>query len=60
MVATPDRMSFGNAVEAGVVPVWQGPAYEAFRARLDSDDPPDICRSCAVYNHPFRWLTRRR
>jgi MoaA/NifB/PqqE/SkfB family radical SAM enzyme len=53
MVATPDRMSFGNAVEAGVVPVWQGAAYEAFRARLDSDDPPDICRSCAVYNHTF-------
>jgi hypothetical protein len=53
MVATPDRVNFGNAAEAGVIPVWEGAAYEAFRARLDSDAPPDICRSCAVYNHTF-------
>ena len=53
MVATPDRVNFGNAAELGVIPVWEGAAYEEFRARLDSDEPPDICRSCAVYNHTF-------
>jgi MoaA/NifB/PqqE/SkfB family radical SAM enzyme len=53
MVATPDRINFGDAAEAGVVPIWEGAAYEAFRARLDSDDPPEICRSCAVYNRTF-------
>jgi MoaA/NifB/PqqE/SkfB family radical SAM enzyme len=53
MVATPDRVNFGNAARDGVVPIWDGPAYQAFRDRLDSDDPPDICRSCAVYNHTF-------
>jgi radical SAM protein with 4Fe4S-binding SPASM domain len=53
MVATPDRINFGNAAEAGVIPIWEGAEYEAFRARLDSDDPPEICRSCAVYNRTF-------
>lgn len=53
MVATPDRASLGNAAQDGVLQVWAGREYEAFRARLDSDDPPDICRSCAVYNHTF-------
>jgi radical SAM protein with 4Fe4S-binding SPASM domain len=53
MVATPDRINFGNAAEAGVVPIWESAEYEAFRARLDSDEPPEICRSCAVYNRTF-------
>ncbi len=53
MVATPDRVNFGNVATDGVIQVWDGDAYQAFRDRLDSDDPPDICRSCAVYNHTF-------
>jgi MoaA/NifB/PqqE/SkfB family radical SAM enzyme len=53
MVATPDRINFGNAATDGVVPIWEGPAYRAFRDRLDSDDPPNICRSCAVHNRTF-------
>ena len=53
MVATPDRINFGNAATDGVIPIWEGSAYQAFRDRLDSDDPPDICRSCAVYNRTF-------
>jgi MoaA/NifB/PqqE/SkfB family radical SAM enzyme len=53
MVATPDRVNFGNAAEKGVIPIWEGSAYQLFRDRLDSDTPPDICRSCAVYNHTF-------
>lgn len=53
MVATPDRANFGNMAKAGVVKVWDSDEYNAFRERLASDDPPDICRGCAVYNGNF-------
>jgi len=53
MVATPDRASLGNVVREGVEAVWNGAAYEDFRARLGSDDPPEICKSCSVYAHVF-------
>ncbi len=53
MIATPDRGNFGSVAESGVEAVWNGPAYEDFRRRLDSDDPPDICRSCSVYSGTF-------
>jgi len=53
MIATPDRYNFGSVRERGVAAVWAGDEYEAFRARLDSDTPPEICRSCAVYNGTF-------
>lgn len=53
MVATPDRASFGNMAREGVAKVWSGSAYEDFRARLDSDNPPEICKGCAVYNGTF-------
>ena len=48
MVSTPDRASFGSMAADGVEAVWNGVAARAFRDRLDSDEPPDICRSCAV------------
>jgi MoaA/NifB/PqqE/SkfB family radical SAM enzyme len=53
IIATPDRLNFGNMAQEGVVRVWNSAEYNAFRARLDSDDPPDICRGCAVYNGTF-------
>lgn len=53
MVATPDRMNFGNVVRDGVAAVWNNDAYSGFRARLDSNDPPEICQSCAVYTGTF-------
>jgi len=53
MVSTPDRMNFGNMLEGKASDVWNDPAFADFRARLDSDDPPDLCRSCAVYNGIF-------
>jgi hypothetical protein len=53
MVATPDRASLGHMARDGVARVWEGPAYGAFRARLDSDDPPEVCRSCALYAGTF-------
>jgi radical SAM protein with 4Fe4S-binding SPASM domain len=53
MVSTPDRANFGNVFERGMAEVWNDPSFAAFRDRLDSDDPPELCRSCAVYNGTF-------
>jgi MoaA/NifB/PqqE/SkfB family radical SAM enzyme len=53
MVATPDRANLGSMNERGVAGVWQGEAYRDFRARLESDNPPDVCKGCAVYQGRF-------
>jgi radical SAM protein with 4Fe4S-binding SPASM domain len=53
MVATPDRINFGNMVDYGAATVWNNAEYHEFRERLDSDDPPDVCRSCSVYRGTF-------
>ena len=36
--------------EQGVSEVWTNQEYQNFRDQLDSDEPPELCRSCAVYN----------
>jgi radical SAM protein with 4Fe4S-binding SPASM domain len=53
MVSTPDRINFGSMNERGVAEVWSSDQYQRFRDQLDSDDPPELCRSCAVYNGTF-------
>jgi MoaA/NifB/PqqE/SkfB family radical SAM enzyme len=53
MVATPDRIHFGDMAVQGVESVWNSAAYAQFRQQLDSAAPPEICRSCAVYNRTF-------
>jgi radical SAM protein with 4Fe4S-binding SPASM domain len=53
MVGTPDRASLGSVAERPLLEVWEGGDYRDFRRRLESDDPPDICRSCAVYRGTF-------
>jgi radical SAM protein with 4Fe4S-binding SPASM domain len=53
MVSTPDRINFGNIFEQGAEATWTSPAYQAFRDRLASDDPPEVCRSCAIYTGTF-------
>jgi MoaA/NifB/PqqE/SkfB family radical SAM enzyme len=53
MVATPDRANLGSMTEQGVAPVWDGEAYHEFRARLESDNPPDVCKGCAIYHGRF-------
>jgi MoaA/NifB/PqqE/SkfB family radical SAM enzyme len=63
MVSTPDRINFGKARAPGngqggadehtVREIWSGEAYHAFRDQLDSEQPPEICKSCAVYNGTF-------
>jgi radical SAM protein with 4Fe4S-binding SPASM domain len=53
MVATPDRIHFGDMAQEGVPHVWNNEAYARFREQLDSDTPPEVCRSCAVYSGTF-------
>lgn len=53
MVSTPDRINFGSVAEQGVEPIWYGSDYEQFRDRLASEDPPEVCRSCAIYSGTF-------
>jgi len=53
MVATPDRVHFGDMARDGVLPVWHGGGYGEFRRRLGSDDPPAVCRSCSIYSGTF-------
>ena len=53
MVGTPDRANFGNMTVEGVPAIWSGDAYAAFRGALDSEEPPAVCRSCAIYNRTF-------
>jgi MoaA/NifB/PqqE/SkfB family radical SAM enzyme len=53
MVATPDRISFGNMAVDGVAGVWNNAAYSGFRAALSSATPPEVCSSCALYRGTF-------
>ncbi len=53
MVSTPDRIHFGDMGEKGVESVWNNEAYRAFREKLSSDAPPEICRTCSVYLRTF-------
>lgn len=53
MVSTPDRINFGRVGERSLADIWNGVEYETFRAQLGSDEPPEVCRSCAVYAGMF-------
>ena len=53
MVATPDRIHFGDVAADGIRPVWENDAYNDFRARLSSPTPPEVCAGCAIYRGTF-------
>jgi radical SAM protein with 4Fe4S-binding SPASM domain len=53
MIATPDRMNLGSMADEGVKAIWNSGAYEDFRKRLDSSEPPEICNRCSVYHQTF-------
>jgi radical SAM protein with 4Fe4S-binding SPASM domain len=54
MVMGDDRVALGNLHEHSFPDIWAGPAYQEFRARLaDDDNPPDVCRGCALYQQTF-------
>jgi hypothetical protein len=37
----------------GVGRVWDNAAYNAFRDKLASEAPPEICSGCSVYRGVF-------
>ena len=53
MAGTPDRASFGNVFEEGVLARWHGEAAQQFREQLASAEPPPVCRHCALYHGAF-------
>ncbi len=53
MAATPERVSFGNMADEGAATIWNNDAYNTFRENLASNEPPEICRSCAIYAGTF-------
>lgn len=53
MVSTPDRINFGNVSDQSFEAIWRDSKFEAFREQLASDEPPEVCRSCAIYSGTF-------
>ncbi len=53
MVMGSDRVALGNVSEKPFGAIWEGEAYGKFRARLETADPPDVCRGCSLYRHVF-------
>jgi MoaA/NifB/PqqE/SkfB family radical SAM enzyme len=42
--------TLGDATQATLREIWNGPAYRSFRAGLQSDTPPTCCANCGL-----RW-----
>jgi radical SAM protein with 4Fe4S-binding SPASM domain len=53
MVMGDDRISLGSLTDTSFPQIWHGAAYRDFRRRLDSIDPPQVCRGCSLYRHTF-------
>jgi len=53
MVSTPDRVNFGKVTGASSARVWNSNEFNAFRAQLESGQPPEICRTCSIYLRTF-------
>jgi radical SAM protein with 4Fe4S-binding SPASM domain len=53
MVMGDDRVALGHLSEQSFPEIWNGAGYRDFRSRLASDDPPDVCRGCALYQRTF-------
>jgi MoaA/NifB/PqqE/SkfB family radical SAM enzyme len=45
-----EHYTLGDATQQTLREIWNGPAYRAFRAALQSDAPPRTCASCGL-----RW-----
>ncbi len=53
MVMGDDRIALGRLGEQSFPEIWHGEAYIQFRKKLASDDPPEVCRGCALYQRTF-------
>jgi MoaA/NifB/PqqE/SkfB family radical SAM enzyme len=45
-----EHYTLGDATQQTLREIWNGPAYQAFRAALHSDAPPPCCANCGL-----RW-----
>ena len=45
-----ENYTLGDATQENLREIWNGPAYQVFRAALHSDVPPKACASCGL-----RW-----
>ncbi|HUC46029.1 MAG TPA: radical SAM protein [Hyphomicrobiaceae bacterium] len=45
-----ENYTLGDATQATLRAIWNGPAYQAFRSALNSDAPPRSCANCGL-----RW-----
>lgn len=45
-----ENYTLGDATQATISQIWNGPGYQAFRAALQSDQPAKACSSCGL-----RW-----
>jgi radical SAM protein with 4Fe4S-binding SPASM domain len=45
-----EHYTLGDATQATLREIWNGPAYQAFRETLQSDKPPKSCANCGL-----RW-----
>ncbi len=45
-----ENYTLGDATQASLQEIWNGPAYQTFRETLQSDAPPKTCTSCGL-----RW-----
>jgi radical SAM protein with 4Fe4S-binding SPASM domain len=53
MVMGDDRVALGRLTESSFPEIWHGEAYREFRRRLSGDEPPEVCRGCALYRRTF-------
>jgi radical SAM protein with 4Fe4S-binding SPASM domain len=53
MVMGSDRATLGRIGDDTFTEVWRGAAYQDFRARLLTGDPPAVCEGCAMYRGVF-------
>ena len=53
MVMGDDRVSLGDLTSTSFTDIWYGAPYREFRRRLDSSNPPEVCRGCSLYRHTF-------
>jgi radical SAM protein with 4Fe4S-binding SPASM domain len=48
-----DRAVLGDATAEGFEALWSSDAYRDFRAKLLTDEPPEVCAGCSMYRHIF-------
>jgi radical SAM protein with 4Fe4S-binding SPASM domain len=53
MVMGADRAVLGDTRQRPFSAIWRGSEYRSFRAALETDEPPDVCRGCSLYRGVF-------